>query len=285
MSLAVRSIRHSRVGLGLNFSPSISRNIAGPSRLPLSSPSSTSLLHASPARQSYQLVRTDFHRSFATIASPSTPRPRSDHDSGPEPEPDAPASASVTAKLRALMKKYGKYAIVMYTALSLVDFSLCFLAVHSIGADKIEPYISSGFHFYRVKRYGEEGAERIESAEKKEKEEKLAQEREADALLTPEERKRKKNSGWGSRALWAEIALAYGIHKTALLPFRAGLTVAWTPKVVAWLTARGWVGKGGATRAATHAGEKMRDASTHAGERVRDASTKVKDLASKARNR
>ena len=55
---------------------------------------------------------------------------------------------------------------------------------------------------------------------------------------------KKKNKGyWGSRTFWAEVVLAYGIHKTLLLPLRAGLTAAWTPKMVNWLTKNGWIGK------------------------------------------
>ncbi len=64
--------------------------------------------------------------------------------------------------------------------------------------------------------------------------------------MTVEEKRVKRRGGlggFGSRAMWAEVALAYAIHKTALLPLRAGLTVAWTPRLVGWLTRRGWVGK------------------------------------------
>ena len=61
--------------------------------------------------------------------------------------------------------------------------------------------------------------------------------------MTEEERRRHKGGGYGSKAMWAEVALAYALHKTALLPVRAGLTVAVTPRLVGWLAARGWVGK------------------------------------------
>lgn len=39
-------------------------------------------------------------------------------------------------------------------------------------------------------------------------------------------------SGSGSSSLWATAVLAYGIHKTLLLPVRLGLTAAATPAIV-----------------------------------------------------
>jgi hypothetical protein len=84
-------------------------------------------------------------------------------------------------------------------------------------------------------RHGEEGTLELEEEDRKRREE-------AKAEL---EGNGKKTSFIGSRMFWAEVALAYTIHKIALLPFRAGLTVAWTPKVVRWLQARGWAGKVG----------------------------------------
>ncbi|MGF2043774.1 FAM210A/B-like domain-containing protein, partial [Staphylococcus aureus] len=37
-----------------------------------------------------------------------------------------------------------------------------------------------------------------------------------------------------------EFVLAYAIHKTLLLPLRAGITIAITPAFVRWLVRRGW---------------------------------------------
>lgn len=145
-----------------------------------------------------------------------------------EPEP-----TGAYARFKLLAKKYGWYAFGMYWILSTVDFTLSFLVVHSLGAERIEPVISSSLHTYRVWRHGEEETKELEEGDRQRREEVKAEE--------------KKGGGgyWGSRMFWAEALLAYTIHKTALLPFRAGLTVAWTPKVVKWLRARGWAGKVG----------------------------------------
>lgn len=96
-----------------------------------------------------------------------------------------------------------------------------------------------------MQRYGEDETRRLEEEDERKKVEVEAEKLkdEAESGKVNGKGKGKGNGGWGSRTFWAEVALAYAIHKTALLPVRAGLTVAWTPKVVEWLAARGWVGK------------------------------------------
>lgn len=170
------------------------------------------------------------------------PSSSSDHkqqkgESGPEPGAGAGAETepkSAYAKFKALSRKYGSWAVGMYFFLSTIDFSLCFLLVHSFGAERIAPLMDSAKAFYRSKRYGVDEAERMRVEDEREREEEMAAEK--------REGKQAK-SGWFGKTFWAEAVLAYTIHKTALLPFRAGLTVAWTPKFVGWLTKRGWVGK------------------------------------------
>ena len=56
----------------------------------------------------------------------------------------------------------------------------------------------------------------------------------------------------------AMLLLAYTVHKTLFLPFRVGLTAAFTPKLVGWLTRRGWAGGEGAKRAAREMRDKVR---------------------------
>ena len=133
----------------------------------------------------------------------------------------------------------------MYTFLSAIDFSLCFLAVHAAGLERIEPYWDGAVRQYRVLRHGDEGADALEREDQRIKAEQKEQaKRDKEAGVTQKKDKEKgKANRFGSKALWAEIALAYAIHKTALLPIRAGITVAVTPKFVNWLAARGWVGK------------------------------------------
>jgi len=123
----------------------------------------------------------------------------------------------------------------MYLALSAVDFSLSFMVVHAVGAEHIEPGVNKLVRMYRELRHGKDGADALERADKAKKAAEDAEEA-ADKVLGRE------TAWYANKALWAEITLAYAIHKIGLLPIRAGLTVAWTPKVVNFLRARGWIG-------------------------------------------
>lgn len=126
----------------------------------------------------------------------------------------------------------------MYLALSAVDFTLSFALVHAVGADHIEPYTHYLVKKYREIRYGATGAAALEAADEARKLADAADEAAEIALAGG----RKAVPWYSNKTLWAEIALAYSIHKVGLLPVRAGLTVAWTPKVVNFLRARGWIG-------------------------------------------
>jgi len=195
-------------------------------------------------------------RTFATVSHPTSTYPSgtalpaahstsssdgkgSSSESGfdPEPEPEQPKSAYARFKL--LTKKYGWYALGMYTALSSVDFTLAFLTVHALGVERIEPIFSSLMYQYRSVRYGSDAATKIAIEHRAAKDEEKRKEKKE----MEENGGKKKKGYWGSRTFWAEAVLAYGIHKTLLLPLRAGLTVAWTPKVVNWLARNGWIGK------------------------------------------
>jgi hypothetical protein len=150
----------------------------------------------------------------------------SSNGSSPEPEP-----TSAYARFKVLAKKYGWYAFGMYWILSTIDFTLSYAVVHSVGAERIEPLLASSLRQFRLWRHGEEETAQLEAEDVKRRAE------------VKKETEGKGAKYWGSRMMWAEIAIAYTIHKTLLLPFRAGLTAAWTPKVVKWLRARGWAGK------------------------------------------
>ena len=151
----------------------------------------------------------------------------SSNGSTPEPEP-----TSAYARFKVLAKKYGWYAFGMYWILSTIDFTLSFAVVHGVGAERIEPLLASSLRRFRLWRHGEEETAKLEKE---------------DVVRRAEVKKETEGKGgkgyWNSRMFWAEVAIAYTIHKTLLLPFRAGLTAAWTPKVVKWLRARGWAGK------------------------------------------
>jgi len=62
----------------------------------------------------------------------------------------------------------------------------------------------------------------------------------------------------GHEGLYAMLVLAYTVHKTLFLPVRIGLTAAFTPRLVAWLSRKGWAGGAGTKRAAQEMREKFR---------------------------
>ncbi|WVR08808.1 hypothetical protein IAU60_005866 [Kwoniella sp. DSM 27419] len=224
---------------------------------PLRLPSTTIQRYASSA------ASTSCSTPLASAQREPEPEPEPEAEPEPEPEPE-PANQSTSARLKAMFKKYGWYSLGIYLALGLVDCGLVFIGVHALGAERISPVFDRAVYWYRVKRHGEDEAARMKDLDVQKKMDEAEQDR------NNKEAGIRTGSSWGpSKAVWAEFALAYAIHKTALLPVRAGLTVAWTPKFVAWLTRRGWVGKGGLTRAATHAQGKVRNASDRVKERVK----------------
>lgn len=171
-----------------------------------------------------------------TPTSPNLPLPT------PPPEPE-PEPTTAYARFRLLTKRYGWWALGMYLLLSALDFSLVLLAVHTLGAERITPLIASALHQYRLSAHGADGTVRLEEEDERKRLETERKSEEEVRGMSGVEKKRRRGGGYGSRTMWAEIALAYAIHKTALLPLRAGLTVAWTPRLVGCLTQRGWVGK------------------------------------------
>lgn len=104
-------------------------------------------------------------------------------------------------RLSKLMRENGWVAVGIYTALSLLDFTACFLLVNAVGADVVkkgEQWIWTRLGFQVVE-------------------------------LSPDE---EAASGKEKTTVWTRLALAYGIHKTLLLPFRVGVTAWVTPASV-----------------------------------------------------
>lgn len=193
-------------------------------------------------------------RRFVTAPSRADRTSREQEQEEPErerePEVEGEGSQPLSERLKALLKKYGRHAVVVYFALSTVDFSLVFCVVHLLGADQIGKVQDGVVNYYREWRYGVDEARAMADRSEREKIQEERDEAQAFKDLSREEQKALKkqeaSAPWyRNKLLWTEIALAYGIHKTALLPVRAGLTIAWTPKLVAWLTRRGWIGKVG----------------------------------------
>jgi hypothetical protein len=161
-------------------------------------------------------------RSYAPLRN-SSPSP------GSPLEP--PPNATLTVRLKHIIKSYGWYALGVYVTLSTIDFGIAFALVNFFGAEQVgrlTAYVKA--HILEI--LGREPA--------------------------PVEPGKEAPTGTGSESLYAMVVLAYTVHKTIFLPFRAGLTIALTPRIVRWLHARGWAGGAGTLRAVGHMKDKLR---------------------------
>ncbi|KAL5523781.1 hypothetical protein ACEPAG_7954 [Sanghuangporus baumii] len=142
--------------------------------------------------------------------------------------------ATLSERLKHLIKTYGWYALGVYITISTIDFSVAFAAINVIGAEQVQHVVD------------------------------IVKQRVASVLHSapPEpgqqEYETSPTSQTGRESLYAMIVLAYTVHKTLFLPIRVGLTAALTPKLVGWLTRRGWAGGEGTKRAAREMRNRMR---------------------------
>lgn len=146
-----------------------------------------------------------------------------------------PPNATLSERLRHLIKTYGWYALGVYFLFSVADFGIAFVGVNLLGAEyvssvaaSVKLWVASVLH----SKPPEPGKDEIES------------------MTNPVQT--------GNEGLYAMLVLAYTIHKTLFVPLRIGLTAAFTPRIVSWLTKRGWVGSAGARRAAEEMRDKLR---------------------------
>ncbi|WFD29239.1 DUF1279 super [Malassezia sp. CBS 17886] len=118
------------------------------------------------------------------------------------------------------MRRYGWWAAGVYFALSVADCGLTFAAIHFFGGDHVgdlERLVRKWTSLGGKTPCAEDGG---------------AGDLKDDRQLTAGEKL--------ITRLSTEFVIAYGIHKTVLLPVRAALTVAFTPAIVRWLIRRGW---------------------------------------------
>lgn len=169
-------------------------------------------------------------RAYST--SPSPP---------PSPTGDSAAPTTLSGRLKHLIKTHGWYALGVYIGIGLVDFSLSFVAIYLLGADQVGAVTDK------------------------------LKDQMTQTIGWPAPSSSSHDIGEGtvavpnhSNSLYAIAILAYGIHKTLFLPVRVGLTAGFTPKFVAFLTRRGWVGKGGLRRAGAHMREKVQSEASRA---------------------
>ncbi|GAA6009223.1 hypothetical protein JCM10207_004314 [Rhodosporidiobolus poonsookiae] len=207
-----------------------------------------------------------FSSSYSTTsAQPPSPSQHSSSQSTPPPPEQDDTKAPLTQRIKILFRKHGWTALVVYLVLSALDFGLCFLLIYAVGADKVraaEDWVLDNLgwrrkdgdddHPGRIRqavqgwknRHGHGEAKTVGTDQKA-----LVGGGEAHAPVEAAVASVKQDDK-GYSALATTAVLAYAIHKTALLPFRVGVTVAITPKVVRTLQSWGWkVGMAGAATA------------------------------------
>jgi hypothetical protein len=156
----------------------------------------------------------------------------------PSPPPSAPSlppDPTLSQRLKQLIKSYGWYALGVYLLMSALDFGVAFVGINLLGAEYVSRLAVSAKSMVTslISKPAEPGLDEVESTRN---------------LVSTE----------GHEGLYAMLVLAYTIHKTLFLPVRIGLTAAFTPRLVAWLTRKGWAGSAGTKRAAQEMREKFR---------------------------
>ena len=175
--------------------------------------------------------RARFFTHFpARLTSSPPPTPSID------PKNALPPNASLTQRLKHLIKSYGWYALGVYIVLSTLDFTVAFVGINLLGAEYVSQVVASVKSVIGnvwQSRPPEPGRDEIEPM--------------------------KNPAASGHEGLYAMLILAYTVHKTLFLPARVGLTAALTPRLVSWLSKRGWTGREGARRASQEMRERIRE--------------------------
>jgi hypothetical protein len=128
------------------------------------------------------------------------------------------------SKLKELTRKYGAAGIVVYLAVSCVDLGVTFGVIQLVGLDKVKVLEKGVLDV--VYNTGERfGIKRKETQVE---------------LVTMDGDETTANSEDDTPSFASVFILAYGIHKTLLLPVRLGITAAITPAIVRKLHQMGW---------------------------------------------
>ena len=128
------------------------------------------------------------------------------------------ASKSKTGQVKGFMKKYGTVGVGVYLGLSVIDLGLTMALISYKGADKVKHM--EDWALRKVK--GWIGMKHKSEEVEKEEMEKVQHEKASFTTL---------------------FVIAYGVHKTILLPVRLSLTAAITPLVARKLRELGWIKK------------------------------------------
>lgn len=132
-------------------------------------------------------------------------------------------------KLKELAKKYGPSGILVYLGVGFIDLGFTFATIQLVGSDKvkkIEHMVLETFHETKEK-FGFKSNTTIDNNNKEEN--KITKSTTIN-----------KNDDDESPSLASVFILAYGIHKTLLLPVRLAITTAITPAFVRKIHALGW---------------------------------------------
>jgi hypothetical protein len=204
------------------FKP-VAPRVAGP----LLSLTATTRLAFSP------LTRTP--RRDARFFTRFPPRLMANSGSKPAAEPylsAQPPDATMSQRFKHLIKAYGWYTLGVYLFIAILDFAVTFIGINLLGAEYVAGVAASVKGVF------------------------------ADVFHTrpaePGEDEAEAQAGTGQEGFYATLMLAFVIHKM-LTPIRIGVTAAFTPKIVGWLSARGWAGTAGTRRAAQEMREKIRE--------------------------
>ncbi|KAF9007963.1 hypothetical protein BDQ17DRAFT_1350329 [Cyathus striatus] len=145
-------------------------------------------------------------------------------------------TTTTTPRLKHLIKSYGWYALGVYFVFSVLDFGVAFIGINLLGAEYVSHVagaVKTALANVLHSKPAEPGRD------------------EMDGLNS--------TAASGQEGLYAIIVLAYTIHKTLFFPIRIGLTAAFTPRLVAWLSRKGWTGTSGTRRAAHEMRERIRE--------------------------
>jgi len=151
------------------------------------------------------------------------------HEGGEGEMPPKKPRMGLYQRLKTMMKNYGWWAVGVYMIMSGVDCSLTFLAIHFYAGeqvDELEALLSKwmGPVIKKLKGGDEPKENAIVDYVKKWF---VVEEKSSDFELL-------------LARLSTEFVLAFAIHKTIMLPVRAGITLMITPPIVRWLVKRGW---------------------------------------------
>ncbi|GAA6058206.1 hypothetical protein JCM3770_005013 [Rhodotorula araucariae] len=191
---------------------------------------------------------------------PASPADSSSSSGSSSRQADADDTSKVplTQRIKYLFRKHGWTALVVYLVLSAADFAACFLVISAVGADRVRDAEDWTLDHlgWRRKGDGHDGAEAGKWRRAVDGfRERRAAHHPSGAAAHPSpagaeavaagassgevvEADRNERSAYSAYATTA--VLAYAVHKTLLLPFRVGLTVAVTPRVVRMLQGWGW---------------------------------------------